>query len=112
MNKITIDNIGQQLIKQRSGKGIRDAAKEIGISSATLSRVERGGTPDIDTFRKICVWLNVDPGEVLGIQNKKETHQDENLLSVHLKANQTLDKQTATALGEVIMVAQRMFGGG
>ena len=32
-------------------------------------RVERGNLPDLDTFKKICQWLEVDPGQVLGLSN-------------------------------------------
>ena len=35
---------------------LRDAAKEIGISAASLSRIERGRRPDIDSFVKIVMW--------------------------------------------------------
>ena len=37
--------------------GIRDAAREIGISHGTLSRVERGLPTDGDTLIKILFWL-------------------------------------------------------
>lgn len=37
------------------------AAKEIGISKATLSRAENNKTIDIDTFVKICNWLKTEP---------------------------------------------------
>ncbi len=33
------------------------AASEIGISKATIHRVENGTNPDINTFIKICTWL-------------------------------------------------------
>lgn len=36
------------------------ACAEIGISKATLSRIENGKTPEIDTFLKICDWLGVN----------------------------------------------------
>lgn len=38
-----------------------DAAKEIGISKATLSRINREiGLPDVETFGKCCKWLETD----------------------------------------------------
>lgn len=37
--------------------GVRRAAKAIGISAATLSRVERGENPDGATLAKILIWL-------------------------------------------------------
>ena len=40
---------------------LREAAKEIGVSAATLSRVLRGGTMDVSTFYAICKWLKFTP---------------------------------------------------
>jgi transcriptional regulator with XRE-family HTH domain len=36
------------------------ACKEIGISKATLSRIENGNMPDLLTFFKIVKWLKTD----------------------------------------------------
>ena len=36
------------------------ACKEIGISKATLSRIENGSMPDLLTFFKIVKWLGTD----------------------------------------------------
>ena len=45
-------------IKDKRGKiGLREIAKEIGVSLATISRIEKGKLPDVDTFIKICQWL-------------------------------------------------------
>ena len=40
-----------------------DACEEIGISKATLSRIERSRMPDILTLIDLCVWLETDPGK-------------------------------------------------
>jgi len=37
--------------------GVREVAKRIGISAATLSRVERGENPDGETLAKVLLWL-------------------------------------------------------
>lgn len=36
---------------------VRRAAREIGISSATFSRIENGEMPDGRTLQKILIWL-------------------------------------------------------
>lgn len=38
-------------------KNLRDTAKEIGISTSTLSRVEKGEAMDGDSLVMILVWL-------------------------------------------------------
>lgn len=35
----------------------REAAREIGVSSATVNRVTRGKTPDVETFLRISGWV-------------------------------------------------------
>jgi DNA-binding Xre family transcriptional regulator len=40
-----------------------EACKQIGISKATLSRLEKGKLPDIETFMKVCKWLNALPNK-------------------------------------------------
>jgi transcriptional regulator with XRE-family HTH domain len=67
MPNLTLETLGRVAAEKRGDVGVRAAAKEIGISPATLSRVERGYLPDLDTFGKICKWLNVDAGQVLGV---------------------------------------------
>jgi transcriptional regulator with XRE-family HTH domain len=46
---------------------VRSAAKEIGIGSATLTRLEVGGSyyPNIITYCKVCNWLGADYTEFL-----------------------------------------------
>jgi transcriptional regulator with XRE-family HTH domain len=38
---------------------LRTAAKKIGTSPATLSRVENGGMPDLNTYALLCEWASV-----------------------------------------------------
>ncbi len=40
-----------------TNKGLREMAREIGTSAATLSRIERGGMPDGRTLAKVLQWL-------------------------------------------------------
>lgn len=40
-----------------------EVKKQIGVSKSTLSRIENGSTPDLDTFGKICGWLKLEPNK-------------------------------------------------
>ena len=104
INRSSIQTLGRQLAERRQGRGVRAVASEIGISPATLSRVERGYMPDLETFSKICRWLNVNPGTVLGF--KPQTAQRVKA-SVHFKKDQTIQPETAKALGMMILHAQK-----
>lgn len=47
--------------KLRAAKGLslRDLAKETGVAYATLSRIERGKTPDGPTLIRLARWLTI-----------------------------------------------------
>lgn len=105
MSKHNLQTLGRKLAEKRATRGVRDAAREVGISPATLSRVERGYLPDLETFRKICAWLKVDPGEVLGVKPGGASTPPK--AAVHFRKDRTLKPETARALAEMILAAQR-----
>jgi len=44
---------------------VRIAATQIGISSASLTRIEQGKPIGMAMFIKVCHWLEIDPGKIL-----------------------------------------------
>jgi transcriptional regulator with XRE-family HTH domain len=104
MPKLTLETLGLKVIEKREDIGIRETAKQIGISSATLSRVERGNLPDLETFKKICRWLKVDPGEVLGMKTGEIARP---IATAHFRKDGTLEPETAKALADLIIKAHR-----
>lgn len=102
--KQNIEIIGRKLEKARGARGVRAVALEIGVSAATLSRVERGYMPDLETFGKICRWLKIDPAEVLGV---KDVVSKRPAVAVHFRKDQALQPTTAEALAQMILAAQR-----
>lgn len=110
MAKLTIQQLGELLRKQRGGRGIRETAKEMGVSPATLSRIERGNVPDLDTFGKVCRWLRVDPGTVLGVESESKTPETgTRYATAHYKADQTISPELAGALAQMILMGQEML---
>jgi len=99
---ISMDELARLVVKKRAGKGIRETARLIGISAATLSRVENGNVTDLDTFRKICSWLDVDPGTILGYVPTQTIKRE---IRVHFKKEKEMKPDTAKALAEMIMKA-------
>ena len=106
MPKLTLEVLGRLAAEKRGDVGVRAAAKEIGISPATLSRVERGYLPDLDTFGKICKWLNVNAGEVLGVISADASTPS---VVVHFKKQATLSPSTAQALAQMVLAAHRAW---
>lgn len=64
---LKLDAFGKAVRKARGDMGVRSAAKEVGVSHATFSRVENGKEPDLETFARICRWLRRDPRYFLGL---------------------------------------------
>jgi transcriptional regulator with XRE-family HTH domain len=101
--EISLETLVKQLKEKRGAQGIRVTAEQIGVSPATLSRVERGNLPDLETFRKVCEWLGVDPGVVLGFRSAEDAKP---VVRVHFKKDAAVSPQTAEALSELILAAQ------
>lgn len=101
---VKIEEFGRLLAAKRGSRGVRAVATEIGTSSATLSRVENGNMPDLETFAKMCRWLERDPREFLGMDAESSSVP---AAVVHFRKKKTIHPDTAEALGELILAAQR-----
>ncbi|MBW8077002.1 MAG: transcriptional regulator [Gallionella sp.] len=103
--RLNINDLGRLLAAKRGSRGVRAAALEAQVSSATFSRVENGHMPDLATFLKLCKWLQRDPAEFLGTNSSNK--DTETAAVVHFKKKKTVTMETAKALGELILAAQR-----
>lgn len=99
----SLDRLGELVASKRGNNGLRATASEIGIAPATLSRVEQGNLPDLENFSKICRWLNEDPASILGL--KEDTKRP--VAAVHFRKDKTMRLETAKALADMILAAQR-----
>jgi transcriptional regulator with XRE-family HTH domain len=101
--------LAARIIAKRGKRGLRAAASEVGgISASTLSRVEAGSVPDLDTFLRLCRWLEASPEEFTGgpveSQPREEAPRVE-AIAAHLRADRTLDRETARALERMVRLA-------
>jgi transcriptional regulator with XRE-family HTH domain len=103
---LAIGDFGRLLTVKRGSRGVRAAAVDAGVSTATFSRVENGHMPDLQTFAKLCKWLGHDPREFLGIETEDGAQITPDAV-VHFRKKKTVKMETATALGELILAAQR-----
>lgn len=100
---LRLSELAELVREKRGAKGVRAAAAEAEISPATFSRIENQHMPDLETFAKICRWLDVDPSDFLGIDLGKKTSST---ATVHFRKGRTVDEKTAKALGSAIIAAQ------
>lgn len=104
-----LEDLGRRVSNRREmlGLGIRAAAKQIGISHPTLSRVERGNLPDLENYQKVCRWLEEDPEEsVLPSAATGEPISAAAIAEVHFRKQATVTPETAQALAQMILAAQ------
>jgi len=89
--------LADMLKSKRGNKGLRAVAAEIGsVSAPTLSRIEQGKVPDVDTFVSICKWLKVSTEFFIIGQSNSESH---------LRADKELNKDTVDMLVKMIDMA-------
>lgn len=95
---MNLENLGRLVLQKRGQRGIRAVASEIGISHATLSRIERGHLPDLENYQKICRWLGIESGAspVSAVQ----------VPEIHCRMEKTYSPETAQALANMILAAQ------
>ena len=105
--------LAEAIVRRRGARKltVRAAAAEMdNVSSSTLSRIERGNLPDLDSYMRICRWLEVDPAYFAVAPTGKKAIEKESPLQrediiTHLRADQLLSTQTREALITMIEVA-------
>ncbi|HEX7846697.1 MAG TPA: helix-turn-helix transcriptional regulator [Chitinophagaceae bacterium] len=96
------------MIKSKRGKtGLRDTATEIGnVSSATLSRVEQGNLPDVETFIRLCKWLDVSTETfVKGEKTEAVELSSKDKIVYQLRSSHELDPETVSAMITMVDIA-------
>ncbi len=107
---LNAERLANLVRSKRGSRGLRETAKEIGnVSPSTISRVENGKTPDMDTFLALCEWLEVPAAELIENTN---TEEEKNLdtpekIAIQLRADKNLDPATANALASLVKAAYK-----
>jgi transcriptional regulator with XRE-family HTH domain len=112
MPRRPLESLGATVRETRGDKNLREAAREIGISAATLMRVESGRIPDVETFGRICNWLKKDPAAFLGMKQHPEATKSLRekgppvlTVSAHFRADHTPKPETVNALAQMVLIA-------
>ena len=108
--KVTLQNLGTIVREKRGDRALRAVAADIGTSAPTLSRIESGKMPDLQTFGKLCRWLEIDPASLLGVSPRTQRSPQSTLAVAHLKTNREVAPETASALANAIIQAKQMLG--
>ena len=104
---LDVEKLASLVKKKRGSRGLRDTSKEIGsVSPSTLSRVEGGKMPDMETFTALCDWLQVPPSELFKTAEDKSLETPD-MISIQLRADKNLDPAIANALASLVKAAYK-----
>lgn len=119
---VDIRRLAALLKAKRGRRGLREVATEIGdVSASTLSRVELGKVPDLDTFARICQWLSVQPDQFFPALAQQDAESGTmavhgmstpEIITAHLRADRELAPETADALATMIRLAYNAVANG
>jgi transcriptional regulator with XRE-family HTH domain len=110
-SEIDIQELARSIRAKRGDRGLRAIAKEITetigeVSASTLSRVEQGKVPDLDTFIRLCKWLGLSTSDFAMLETDLNSEgKTLDVVAAHLRADRTLDSKTVEALVTMIQMA-------
>lgn len=106
--------LGQHLnrVRKERKKRLTQVSEATGVSVASLSRIERGGSQSVDakTLIALCDWMNTsvelykENPRVTGKQGQKPPATPD-AVELHLRADKNLDRATADALAMLFRTA-------
>lgn len=94
-----LDDLGRIVLQKQGSMGVRAAAREIGISPTTLSKIVNGHIPDQVTLKKVCDWIGEEVTKFTAMGG----------LQIAFKKDQTLSAPTAQSLARLIERAEEQF---
>ncbi|MEL4898275.1 helix-turn-helix domain-containing protein [Crocosphaera sp. Alani8] len=107
-NTLNAEKLANLVRSKRGNRGLRETAKEIGnVSPSTISRVENGKTPDMDTFLALCEWLEVSPAEFIQNTEEEQDLETPEAIAIQLRADKNLDPAIANALASLVKAAYK-----
>ena len=107
-NNFNAEKLANMVRSKRGTRGLRETAKEIGnVSPSTISRVENGKTPDMDTFLALCHWLEVPPAELMRNTEDEENLDTPEAIEIQLRADKNLEPAIADALASLVKAAYK-----
>lgn len=112
---IDVERFGRRLRRVREERKftLEKVFKATGVSVATLSRIERGGSKEIDagTLIALSKWIGAKPEDfrtdapppkLRGLRTSTTTPE---AVELYLRADKNLDQRTAALLAEMFKVA-------
>lgn len=112
---IDVERFGQRLRRVREERGLtlQQVSKATGVSVPTLSRIERGGSKEIDAgvFLILSNWIGARPDDFrlnagpLPLPGRRIAASTPEAVELYLRADKNLDQRAAALLAEMFRAA-------
>lgn len=93
--------------RAEAGWSWRQLGRELHLSPSTFSRLSRGRRPDVSTFLTLVAWLGAEPTSFLLGQTEPRPTSTLATISAALRRDQSLGKEDAAALDDIVRTAYR-----
>ena len=97
---------------QRKAKDLswRQAAKEAGVSPSTLTRMQQGKLPDVNTFGALVRWLHIPAERFMaqGAAAQRRSPDPMAVASTLLRGKREVSPRAAKALDELVQAAFKL----
>jgi transcriptional regulator with XRE-family HTH domain len=110
-NLLQLDALVGALDSERKARGLswRQLGKDAGVSPSTLTRMQQGKSPDVNTFTALTQWLNIPAERFFAERPAGKTPEDPvAVISTLLRGKKKMNQKAMTALQELINAAVKL----
>ena len=110
--KLDVDALVAALDSRRKAEELswRELARQAKVSPSTLTRMQQGKRPDVDTFGALVKWLGAPADDFLvGSQRVERRAHPVTAVSALLRGKKELSPQAAEALDDLVQAAFKLF---
>lgn len=106
---LDIEKLASLVHNKRGTRGLLEVSTEIGnVSPSTLSRVENGNMPNMETFITLCDWLQVRPGDLFVTECEQQEPDTAEKIVTLLFGDKNFHPDTASALAQIVKATYRI----
>jgi transcriptional regulator with XRE-family HTH domain len=109
---VDVEALVAALDAQRKEKALswRKLALQAGVQPSTLTRMNQGKKPDVNTFTKLVTWLGMSTEDfiVKGTSGTKSSPEAMAIASILLRGKKKMSHEALKALDELVQAAKKL----
>lgn len=109
--RLDVESLIAALNAEREGRGLswRKLAQEAGVSPSSLTRMQQGKLPDVNTFTALTHWLRMPAEQFMASGAKRESAEPNPMavVSTLLRGKREMTPEALKALDELVQAAFR-----